>query len=455
MQSTHFSQSVASNSSQDFTTRGQPINAKQRKDLALNAQESICQFFVANAKKESPDWILQQFDKLFITQTGEVPPQIHHALSAIVSLNQEEIFRNTVKRCCYVLINNWSATRNTQYIQELIQRIAEVPESPQAISPTKQRVKKWLKDFFYSEDYRELDLFAAKYNKRDRDRWSHRYASYLLASQSLDAEKPVEQRNAAQLASRQLKEQFKLDLAMYTARSQIERKPAGRCKNPTALGKDALELIQKIIAKRQRFSYLHLANIFRKQIQGISYKRVKRSLLKYLTFDLEDNKLSEAIEIYLSDFIEPLYNRRDREIGNPNLFLRTSNRAIDYLTTQKQGKPTQLFTFLVLQGKSLTLAILLLKLILACKDSYAHLEARLAELIQYYEDDTEADCRWLIHFLETLRLTLTIYAENIRYDLVRRDASQPKFEVNVNRDSCWIFSQVKWENEGEWLEKKS
>jgi len=420
-------------------------NSSKQERFPLGTQETICNFFLSQVRKQSPDWLLQQFDNLFISQAERVPADIHHALYAIISLNQKDIFNSTIIRSCYILINNWSAARYYQHIQQLVQLFAQAPEVPknQILSPTQQRIRGWLKDFSQSKDYQELNLFVSKYTNREKSRWSSRYASYLLTAQYQDTNKPIEQREAAKLVAHQLKEQFKLDLAMYTAYTPQVAASIKRYQNPTVLGGDVLRLMQTILTKRGMFSYINFANIFRKQVVGIKYKNFKESFLKYLVFSLEKCELVELVEIYLIEHLESLYQRHESQAWDSYLLLRTCNRTIEFLTTQTKGKPSRIFSLLVIQGKSLTLSILLLKIILVSKNSYIHLESCIGYLIQYYEDQSESECQWLISFLEVLKITLTVYAENIRYNLVSVETEQPKQEAGDDFSSYRVFSQVK------------
>jgi hypothetical protein len=426
-------------------------NSSKQERFPLGTQETICTFFLSHVRKKSPDWLLQQFDNLFISQAEKVPAEIHHALYAIISLNQKDIFNSTIIRSCYILINNWSAARYYQHIQQLIQLFAQVPEVPknqEILSPTQQRLRNWLKDFFHSKDYQELNLFVSKYTNREKSCWSNRYASYLLTAQYLDPNKPIEQREAAKLVAHQLKEQFKLDLAMYTAYTPQVAASIKRYQNPTVLGTEVLRLMQTILTKRGMFSYINFANIFRKQVEGIAYKKLKESFLKYLLFSLEKCELIELIEIYTSEHLDLLYQRYENQTWDSYLLLRTCNRTIEFLTTQTKGKPSKIFSLLVIQGKSLTLSILLLKIILVSKNSYIHLESCIGYLIQYYEDESESECQWLISFLEVLKITLTVYAENIRYNLVSVETEQPKEEAGDDFSSYRVFSQIKLEPSG-------
>lgn len=445
MQSRNFSRRITSEYSEAFERQKQIPDRQLHEDFS-KYQEIICDFFLKNVKKESPAWILRQFDNLFISQSQLEHSGTHQSLYVIVNLNQERIFRDTLKRCCYILINNWCAARYHQYIQKLVQFFSQASHSQNSISPFKRRLREWVINFFNSEDYQELSLFVSRYNIRykDKERWSNRYASYLLTSQFLDSSKPREQREAARVVASQLKEQFKFDLAMYTARHPLKTSVL-RHPNPTVLGDEVLRLIKTILTKRRMFGYSNIANIFLKQVDGLQYYQFKKSLVKYLLFTLENKELSKALEIYLSTYIDELYESHDTEIWNPDILLRTCNRLIEYLTTLKQGKPSQLFTFLALQGKYLTLAIILLKIILISKNSYVHLESCVGHLVHYYENQLETECKWFINFLEVLQIILTIYAENIRYNLVSMDFNSEDTKTKSCLNFYRIYSQVKLE----------
>jgi hypothetical protein len=425
------------------------LNGSQLEEQFSKPQDTICNFFLDKLNKETPDWVLEKFERLFISQTGIVPIKIGQALYIIVAQNQENTFRNTLKRSCYILINNWNAARNHKPIQKLIQLFSEVSKTQKKTdttkSLTKQRLKKWIINFIESEDYQDLHIFLARYENRGK--WSNHYASYLLASESLDSKNSQEQREAAKIVSQQLKKRFNLALAMYTARSNLAVASARGDQNPTVLGDNVLHLIHQLLAKRGIFSYANLANIFLKQTTGLLYYNMKQSLRVYLFFSLEKSDLLEVLNTNLDKYLESIYNLYDRKVWNSHLLLLTCNHLIEYLITQERGKPSLIFTWLVTHNQGVVLAILILKIILICQASYVHLENCIADLIQYYENEPESDCQWLIDFLETLTVTLGIYAENIRYNLVSIEAKQDELQTSDNFKSYWIFSQIKFEPE--------
>ncbi|MBD2020708.1 hypothetical protein H6F43_11000 [Leptolyngbya sp. FACHB-36] len=384
-----------------------------------------------------------EFKRLFIYHVDSISAEAMQSLYEIVFSNNEEEFRNTLKRCCYILVNNWDAARHYKPIQDLVHVFTDPSTHRYTASPTLKRLRLWLNNFVSSQGYQELRLFASRYEEQGRGPWSSRYTSYLLVPQYVNLKNPIEQREAARALSRQLKDRFKFDLAMYIARSQStatsERKP----KNPTALGDEALRLIKTIVARRGPFSYANLANIFVNQTKHLSYKNFKHSLKKYLIFSVENPEFVETLQAKLAEKLDALYVEHDHETVTHALILRTCNRVIEYLTTENQKDPSQLFVLLLSKGNALTLVIALLKIILVCKHARTHLEARIAELVTYYQNYPEDECNWIVNFLEIFNVTFAIYAENVQYNLIKMDAEQSQPTHLFDPDEYRIFSQLR------------
>lgn len=430
----------------EFSSATSKRLTKATQNLSLpEAEHIICQFFLEELKQQSPDIVLHKFKYLLIEPTSSINSLPHQALDFIVASNSEAAFLSTLKRSIYILVNNWNTERQQQYIQKLVQLLSTSLDARKICTVTLKRLILWRRNFVNSQDYQDLKLFASKYENRHQEHWSHRYSSYLLVSQSVDVRKPLEQQEAARTYSKQLKERFKMDLAMYTARSLSAPCQEKTLPNPTSLGDEVLRLIQKILNKRSRFSYTSLARIFINQTQQVSYKDFKQNLLNYLLFSTEHQALAETIKTQLGCQLNSLYQNYDKRPWDKGLLLRTCNRLIEYFTTVDRENPSLLFILLATQGKALTLAIILLKIVLLCPQSYTHLECCLAQLIGYYKSQPEAECQWLIQFLEVIQLTLTIYAEDVRYELVKMSECKPEVSVTEERNTYRIFSQMKGE----------
>lgn len=417
------------------------INSNNLVQKIPEPQEIICQFFLDIVKQWAPDLVLYEFKTLFINPVKAIGSAHLQALKTIVDSKNEEEFKNTLKRSCYILLNNWILARHYQALKDLIQLISNSTNCDNISSPTVKCLKAWLVDFVNSQDYEELKLFVSKYENREQDHWKSRYTSYLLAPQYVNKKNPEEQRQAAKGLSKQLKDQFKFDLAMYTAHSESRGFNNNKNQNPTALGDQALRLVKKVIARRGMFSYENIANIFLKQTKELKYKYFKQGLLKYLFYSTESQGQVENLKTNLWKVLEFIYKEADEEEINSLLLIKTCKRVIECLTIKNNGEPSSLFVSLASEGKSVTLAILLLKIILICPPTRTHLEVCLAKLIQYYEEYSQEECSWVINFLEVIRITLTIYTENVQFDLVNMEEDSLSPSTSIDGNGYRVFSR--------------
>jgi hypothetical protein len=420
---------------------------RSEQDL-FQAQQVIFSYLIGIVKSWSAVDVLAEFRHLFIEHNATVSSDAIAALQIILFSNNEEEFRNTLKRSCYILVNNWEVMRQYDAIGDLVQIFHDPILERKTFSPTLRRLRFWLANFINGSDFKELELFAARFAEASSinrpDQWSTRYAHYLLVPQYINSQNPIEQRQAARALAKRLKDKFKFDLAMYTAHSQGTVAGAHSPSNPTVLGDSALRLIKAIVAKRGNFSYKSLANIFLQQTNRLSYAEFKRSLVEYLLFSIKQQPITENIRSQIRTKLDLLYIDQDSDQVDRSLILRTCNRIIDYLMTEDQCHPSSLFSLILSQGNSLTLAIVLLKVILVSRGSLAYLEARIAELIQYYEQFPPDQCTWVINFLEVFRVTFAIYAENVEYNLVRVKTSDPLDYTldSESQETFRIFSQM-------------
>ncbi|MBE8999286.1 hypothetical protein IQ274_13920 [Nostoc sp. LEGE 12447] len=419
------------------------VTSNSRQINVQIAQEEVYSFFVEIVKKLSPDDVLREFKGLFIdgldSEESDYIPGIY---SIFLDDNEQELC-NTLKRCCYIIVNNWKTNRKDKYIQELVNLfIDENLKVKDNNDPVVKICKTWLENFANSKDYQELKLFAAKYDESSKGHWANRYSSYLLIDQSVNKNNPIEQQEAARKLSKQIKEKFKFELAMYIARSQSTVSSTARYKNPSVLGDQALRLIKAIVLKRGVFSHENIAHIFIKQTQNQTLEQFKINLEKYLFISVGKQ---ESVEAWKQQFIDVLSSWKkdcNQELITKELFLRTCNRVIDYLTIENGKEPSSLFILLISQGHALTLVIIFLKIILICNNSRRHLETRIAHLIRFYENYPEDECKGVINFMEIFNITFAIYAENVEYNLIKMEEEQSS-NPQLNLDGYRVFSQMK------------
>lgn len=415
------------------------------------AQEDIYSFLLTIVKQWEPEEVLIQFRQLFFEYGETASSDVSSAIYILLFSNNEGEFHNTLKRSCYILINNWEVARQYKAIQALVDLFDDSSLIRYTVSPTLKRLREWVLNFVESADYRELKLFVSRFSADSYNgQWTARYTSYLLVPQYINAENPIEQREAARARSRKLKDQYKMELAMYTAHSQEnyffrEKKP----KNPTVLGDGALRLIKAIVARRGQFSYKNLAHLFLEQVKDLNYANFKKSLVQYLTYSVKQPEVVKTLRQHLGQKLDELYVEHDQRPIDASLQLRTCNRVIDFLMTEDQRSPSPLFTLLLSQSSSILLAVLLLKLVLVSKGSHHYLEARIADLIRYYEQFPREQCSWVINFLEVFQVTFAIHAENVEYNLVSpENSSAPNLNyegrpwTHQELEACRIFSRM-------------
>lgn len=412
------------------------------------AQEVIYQFLIKIVHHNPPETVLQEFRQLFIFSKEPSEPHVKTALDTIIASKNDKEFRNTLKRSCYILINNWSSKRRYDFIQNLIDLVGDPPLKPTTLSPSLSRLKGYVANFVDSHDYQELKLFSAPYtaeSEAEQQHWSHRYTSYLLVPQYLDSRNPIEQRETAKNLSRRLRKKFKFDLAMYTARYDSSNfNSEKKIINPTRLGSHVIQLIKKISSRQLLVNCRSYADHLNQYVTNKCYQDFKQDLKKYLLFLINTPVYSEILDQYLFARLDSLYENHHLKPISGDLLLRTCRRMIEVLTTEDGREPSTLFILLTNRGNPLTLVVILLKIILICKYAQTHLDVCIAQLIRYYENSTEKDCQWLINFLEVFKIIFAICTEDTQYNIVKLSDNDDEPDAYVmDLDNYRVFSQLK------------
>lgn len=163
---------------QGHSTSGGFNSKKSEAELQRN-QEIIYRFLVQIVQEWSPEKGILEFQHLYFSlESSNLNLEAVRALTEIVMHNNEAIFRETLKRSCYILINNWETTRNYIYIRELVTSLEGINNLKDALSRPLSRTRNWIKEFVVSQEYQELKLFASRHDEGENKHWSSRYASF-------------------------------------------------------------------------------------------------------------------------------------------------------------------------------------------------------------------------------------------------------------------------------------
>ncbi|HEY9890186.1 MAG TPA: hypothetical protein V6D02_17395, partial [Candidatus Obscuribacterales bacterium] len=81
------------------------------------AQEEIFSFLLSIVKQWEPEEVLIQFRQLFFEHGETASSDVSSAIYVLLFSNNEQEFQNTLKRSCYILINNWEVARQYRSIE--------------------------------------------------------------------------------------------------------------------------------------------------------------------------------------------------------------------------------------------------------------------------------------------------------------------------------------------------
>ena len=127
------------------------------------AQERVYNFFLEIVQNLEPEDVVQEFKDLFIDCLNSPASDSELGIYEIFVGSNEPEFRNTLKRTCYILINNWENRRQYKYIQKLIDLFTEYTPKTSPTSKRRNIFRAWLSNFINSKDYQELKLFATRH----------------------------------------------------------------------------------------------------------------------------------------------------------------------------------------------------------------------------------------------------------------------------------------------------
>lgn len=390
------------------------------------AQQRIYEFFLDTVRRRSPEQVLADFQNLFINSSDSNNLEISQALDQILTAYNEKEFFYTLKRCCYILINNWTVSNNRACIQSLIDIFnhPSIYKKPKSLKLRTLRI--WLQMFVKSEDFQSLQLFTLHlegHGNHDQN-WSNRFASYLLAYQYTNPASSQEQRQAANLLAQKMKDKFKFDLAMHTARIGSQSSFQNHSSNPTSLSNNVINLVTLMLTKKSVLNCQQLAVNFLENIEHLSYQEFKVGLLKYIDFSMTDAEISETVQTKLHNGLWDLKSNHHEQPVNTLLIFKTAKYIISEITISDREQPTELFNILLHHTNPINLVMLLVKLLLLNESIRPSLELRVASIIKYYGQYSESKCKSVIAFIDMLNIALAIYAGETRYNLVRMTSNE-------------------------------
>ena len=337
----------------------------------LTLEEIICQFFINQIRYQSKEWLLKEFDNLFILGGAISEDVVRQSLDAILLRDEKEVFLHTIKRCCYILINNWKHLRNYEYCQRLINCIDGVKNNILASSSPKEKTRiKWLREFSKGSHYEQIKLFVAKYKEE-------------LFSTAATIQPPLQESGV----------------------------------KPNSPEPSILHFVNKYLNAEEINVYSKFAVEFQQEVQGSLLKEVKDKLYQYLVFGIERQNLYYSLDTKFLYMINFIYHGNEEKIWDDRLCLRICNKMIEMMITTNEGCPASMFMCLLTQGRLNVWAVLLLKLILISPNSHKSLDSALKRLLNYYQNCEQFNFNWLNQVIEALRVHLIVQTYDLQKQL--------------------------------------
>ncbi|NER93082.1 MAG: hypothetical protein F6J86_04430 [Symploca sp. SIO1B1] len=407
-------------------------------------------------KTESPNALIERFRRLFIEGIDYPEAEVFKALNKIVMSEwASRELPDILNRCCYSLINYWwskpgSELKYSKAVYELVALFKANPSSP-ARSEATQQLRKLVRDFTQTEQYRELQRKAwvsgyspQAQNKPDTPTTEdvasrsipdviHRYPLLYFYysfgeegnnSGDLKATKCLQEKN---------EQQYEEDLFNYLTHMQKSSSDSYpdlsltvENKNPTLLTPDKLKAaIMKFGGPVEgSLTYRDAAQQYLEALAQVkSYHMMKIQVHEYLSSSIKPSYGNHRFNKWLDEQLKNFLPQGDTWEPSQHLLMRTCSHLISTLLAKPdlhdcksvKNKNHLMFIDLNANLKPTFTVGLLLKLVLLCADTSDNLSIirsciarHFADMCRHYESIVPASTGWLIECLENLMIAFSV-----------------------------------------------
>jgi len=400
---------------------------------------------------ETPDELLERFQRLFISGRHYDPFEVRLALEKIVCTQEApETFKLVLNRCCHILINRWQLNPRTQgAIPRLVELFDYLPPPEGVHSRAMRRLRSLVRDFRETEQFLTLQRLARVIREEGRRRhgWAagssdehngHKLVGmlidrypYLYEHCLLSQDSSYEHQQTVRQIRDRIQRQFELDLSnfvTYKVRlAQADRNSKRKLPpvpNPTLLTDSELtQALKEFVgsARGQATPYDAASSFRRSSIQLPSYRSFKDNLYEYLVDSIDPKFGHRQFNKRLYERLQNMLTRYDGNRPDERLILRTSSNLLNFLVVESPQRPDHyIFVDLVTNLGPTNTVILLLKITLLCKQVKPYLEKRFSILFSHYEGSPEQGVPWLVKSMENLHIALSTHFGSIDLSYLRQ-----------------------------------
>jgi hypothetical protein len=393
------------------------------------AEQVLYDYLLQSVETESADRLLEDFRRLFIEGRGCKDASIYAALEKVVkSKGVEERFNFFFNRCCYILVNRWQMTPQSQLIiPQFVGMFENLGSAMNGYPTTANLLRRLVKNFTKDEQFIKLERLArvigAKQtvNTNSVGNLIHRYP-YLYDHCLLSDNSSYEDQKMVRRIKTQIERRFEVNLSKYvTYQVRLAQMAQGSglstivrpSENPTLLSDRELNraLNHYTGPVQGNYTYKDLSHSFLTHSAYTStYRAFKDDLYEYILSSLDPKYAKSQFNKKLYQHLQNTLPHFDSHKPNELLMMRTSSQLFNFLIIESPLQPEHYIFVDLITNMGVTRTVgMLLKVVLLCQKIKPYLEKRFSLLFNHYESATKDGVPWLIKALESLQVAFSVH----------------------------------------------
>ncbi|AIE73464.1 hypothetical protein D082_09360 [Synechocystis sp. PCC 6714] len=398
----------------------------------VNDEQAVYDYLLDLVQAAEGERVLEIIGEIFLAGQGSSGGQVSVHLEKVIKVkyNQED-FNYFFNRCCYILINYWQLSPQTQRtIPQLVKMLENGVANISANGNARGNIRQLIKNFTLSEQFVRLKrlgtVIAAKFETKSTSVGTliHRYP-YLYDYCLMGDDSSREHRQTVHRIKAQNERKFEINLSQYvTYRVRLARVNKSSLilpdqelitpvKNPTLLSdRDLNSSLKHFVGSVENGqSYQSLSKSFRNHVAYTqSFGAFKDELYEYIRGSLQDKYRHGSFNKKLFDLFQNAYPECNQQKPTEFLMMRTSSQLLNFLVVEGSKNPDHyVFIDLISNiGVKRTVGVLL-KIVLFCSKVKPYLEKRFSILFNHYESVAREGVPWLVRTLENMQIAFSIH----------------------------------------------
>ncbi len=418
-------------------------------------EQYIYDYLLNCVKTQSPEEVIERFDRLFLGGQECDDPQVLENLALIIAdKNKKQNFPLILNRCCHILVNRWQLSNETQgYIVDLVNKFEYIPTSIHRAyhRSLSEKIREAVREFIRSDYYKQLQRLTTvigegKIKNKEKKQESvgnliTRYP-YLYDHCLLGVDSSKEQQETVYQVKRKLEKKFESNLSRYvTYQVRVAQKSRAKdqdsasriitpVNNPTLLSdRDLGKSLRHYVGTVENgYTYQELSRSFVNHTEGVrNYQIFKDNIYEYITQSIEGKYGKNSFNKRLYDQLQGMYPQHNNNKPDEFLKMRTYSQLFNYLIVESPQHPNHLIFMDMVSNMGTTKTIgVFLKLVLSCTKVKPYLEKRFSILFNHYESFTRDGALWLVKSLEKVNIGFSVNFSNLDMSFLKRIYSKAR-----------------------------